>query len=404
MTVQTLEPPDIVGAVSLGKCYRYDQRPAEQLRRLLRRHAPPVTEFWALRDVTLRVRRGESWGLIGRNGAGKSTLLKLIAGVTAPTQGTLAVHERLGALLELGAGFHPEYSGRDNAYLAAAMLGVSSRELQERLRAIEDFAELGDAFERPVRTYSSGMFMRLAFAVATEIEPAILIADEVLAVGDEPFQKRCIRRIESFLADGGTLLFCSHSMYHVRKLCRYALWIDHGRVRASGPVGEVVEAYENHLRAIETEGESAAAEATRGPQDAASTSRVAGMTLRRSDGAEATEFRMGETLTLAIEIETPPGHDEVPVVAVGCVRNDGFGVYGVFSDMDGVEPVRIASLRFRITYELVEIELLPGEYVLRAHTLDAAGLRMFDTVERAFTVRGDTRELGICRLRHRWST
>ena len=400
MTSPPSEKTDLITALGLGKCYRHTEGGNSRLRQLFGRPGTGARELWALRDVTLRVGRGESWGLIGRNGAGKSTLLKLIAGVTAPTRGTIVVRERIGALLDLGAGFHPEYSGRDNAYLAAAMLGFSARELRERLRAIEEFAELGEAFTRPVRTYSSGMFMRLAFSVATAIEPAILVADEVLAVGDEPFQRRCIRRIESFLAGGGTLLFCSHSMYHVRKLCRHALWLDHGRPRACGPASEVVEAYENYLRALEADGGDIA---TAPRVDAAFQSRVVSATVARVGGPETSEFRMGESLAVTIEVETAAGDDEVPVVAVGCVRNDGVPVYGVFSDVDGVDPMRIAPRRFRMTYELVELELLPGEYTLRVHVLDAAALRLFDTLERTFTVRGETREIGVCRLRHRWS-
>jgi lipopolysaccharide transport system ATP-binding protein len=394
------DPDEIVTALDVGKRYRHHEGPGDRLRELLGRTRDGGRDFWALRNVTLRVARGESWGVIGLNGAGKSTLLKLVAGVTTPTEGTLAVRERVGALLELGAGFHPEYSGRDNAYLAAAMLGLPGRELREHLRAIEEFADLGEAFERPVRTYSSGMFMRLAFSVATAVEPTILVADEVLAVGDEPFQRRCIRRVESFLAGGGTLLFCSHSMYHVRKLCRRALWLDHGRARASGATAEVVEAYENHLRALEASGEESGA---RRP-DAGFQSRVVAGTLARGSGPSGSAFHMGETLAVTIEVETAPGDDEVPVVAVGCVRNDGTAVYGVFSDTDGVEPVRVAPRRFRITYELLELELLPGEYTLRLHVLDASALRMFDTLELPFAVRGETRELGVCRLRHRWSS
>ncbi len=390
----------VVTVSGVGKCYRHYDRPGDRLRGLFRAERGR-RELWALRDVDFLVRRGESWGLIGLNGSGKSTLLKLIAHVTVPTRGTVTVRERVGALLELGAGFHAEYSGRDNAYLAAAMLGFGRHELEERLRAIEEFAELGDAFDRPVRTYSTGMFMRLAFSVATAVDPPILIADEVLAVGDEPFQKRCIRRMERFLADGGTLLFCSHSMYHIRKLCGRALWLEQGTTRGSGRAVDVVGAFEDHVRALEAARDVERAAVPHA--DSASYSRVVSATISGGSRRATAEFGMGDTIRVAIEVETPDGDADVPVIAVGCVRNDGVAVYGVFTDMDGVEPVRVSARRFQIACELLDVELLPGTYTLRVHVLDAAALRMFDTHELPFVVRGETRELGVCRLRHRWS-
>ena len=217
-------------------------------------------DFWALRDVNLHLEAGQSCGIVGRNGSGKSTLLKLISGVTRPSSGTVEVAGRVGALLELGTGFHPEYTGRENIYFSAAMLGLEGAETEALAPEIIAFAELADFIDQPVKTYSSGMYMRLGFAVATSIRPDILITDEVLAVGDEAFQKKCIRRMEAFLDQGNTLLFCSHSMYHVQKLCQKAVWLDHGQVRAWGGAAEVTLAFEDYLRELEAREEEQQAE------------------------------------------------------------------------------------------------------------------------------------------------
>ena len=199
--------------------------------------------FRALDGVSFDLGRGESLGVIGENGAGKSTLLKIICGVVRPTRGTATVNGRVGALLELGSGFHPEYTGLANIELAAALLGLAPDEIAGKRDEIIAFADLGEHIGDPIKHYSSGMVVRLGFAVATALSPDILITDEVLAVGDESFQKKCIRWIERYLADGGTLLMCSHSMYHIQKLCRAAVWLKDGRVERYGPAADVTQAY-----------------------------------------------------------------------------------------------------------------------------------------------------------------
>ena len=243
------------------------------------------------------------------------------------------------------------------------------------------------------------MYMRLGFAVATSIRPDILITDEVLAVGDEAFQKKCIRRMEAFLDQGKTLLFCSHSTYHVRKLCRDALWLDCGRVRAWGGATEVTFAFEDYLRELEAQD----AQRPEAPleADASLPSRLRQVRLLDGDNRETGVFDMGDTVRLEIIAETPDGIP--PVIATGLVRNDKTAIYGVFSDMDKVEPQRLDAQTFRVVYELYDLSLLPGSYTLRAHVLDPPALRMFDTVEKDFSVRGESRELGLCRLPHRWT-
>jgi len=205
------------------------------------RGAPQV--FQALDEVSFDLAAGESLGIIGENGAGKSTLLKIVAGVITPTRGVVESRGRVGALLELGSGFHPEYSGIANIDLAAALLGLTRAEIAAKRDEIIAFADIGEHIYDPIKHYSSGMVVRLGFAVATALTPDILITDEVLAVGDESFQKKCVAWMERYLVGGGTLLLCSHSMYHIQKLCRAALWLKDGRVERYGAAAEVSQAY-----------------------------------------------------------------------------------------------------------------------------------------------------------------
>ena len=390
----------VVSAIGLSKRYKLYNRPLDRIKEVLsisgRNHHK---EFWALRNVSLRIAPGESYGVIGRNGAGKSTLLKVIAGVTRPSNGQAHVSGRVGALLELGTGFHPDYTGRENIYFATAMVGLEEQETDAIVPEIISFTELDEFIDQPVKTYSSGMFMRLGFAVAMSAKPDILITDEVLAVGDEAFQKKCIRRMEQFLQDGRTLIFCSHSMYHVRKLCGKAVWLDKGEIRASGGAVSVTHAFEDYLRGLDNNAFTSADESRSAPA-LAGYSVLQTVRLLNARNEEGSVFDMGDVARLEIVAETPD--DSEPVIAVGCVRNDNTAIYGIFSDIDAVRPKRIRRGSYRIVYEVYDLSLLPGTYTFRAHVLDTSGLRMFDTVEKEFTVRGNTREIGICRLPHRW--
>lgn len=200
-------------------------------------------DFWALKDVSFEVSRGEVVGVIGRNGAGKSTLLKILSRITHPSEGEVRLRGRVGALLEVGTGFHPELTGRDNIYLNGALLGMKRADIRRRFDAIVEFAEIGQFIDTPVKHYSSGMYMRLAFSVAAHLEPELLIIDEVLAVGDAVFQQRCLRKMDDLSRGGRTVLFVSHSMPAIRGLCSRAIWMDTGRVRMDGPVDRVTTEY-----------------------------------------------------------------------------------------------------------------------------------------------------------------
>jgi lipopolysaccharide transport system ATP-binding protein len=348
--------------------------------------------FRALDDVSFDLAPGASLGIIGENGAGKSTLLKIVAGVIKPTRGSVVVNGRIGALLELGSGFHPEYTGLANIDLAAALLGLAPAEIAAKRDAIIEFADLGEHIGDPIKHYSSGMVVRLGFAVATALDPDVLITDEVLAVGDESFQKKCIAWIEGFLAGGGTLLLCSHSMYHVRKLCRDALWLKDGHVMRHGDAPAVTQAY---LAWHEEKSAQTKSPIPHKVASAAGVYAVQSLVLEPGD-----TLAHGASLAVSGDVYSPDGR--APVVLVGIVRADGTPVYGVSTDMDRVAPAKVDAHTFRFALEFPRLALLPGKYVLRAHALDPEGVRLFDHVERPLVVTGDAREFGMVKLPHTW--
>jgi lipopolysaccharide transport system ATP-binding protein len=234
-----------VMASNLGKMYLLYKRPEDRLKqsilgRLGRNYA---RSFWALRNITMEVRHGEVLGIVGRNGSGKSTLLQVIAGILQPTEGLLQVNGRLAALLELGAGFNPEFTGRENIFLNGATLGLSEKEMRSKLDAIIDFAQIGQFIDQPVKLYSSGMYVRLAFSIATSVDPEVLIIDEALAVGDAYFQQKCYRRMREFKQSGKAILFVTHDAGAVKSLCDRAVWLEDGELRQMGDPGEVVSEY-----------------------------------------------------------------------------------------------------------------------------------------------------------------
>jgi len=355
-----------------------------------------VHVFRALDAVSFEIAERASVGIIGENGAGKSTLLKIVAGVSRPTRGTVNVRGRVAALLELGAGFHPEYSGLANIDLAAALLGIVPSEIAAKRDEIIAFADIGEHIHEPIKHYSSGMVVRLGFAVATALRPDILITDEVLAVGDESFQKKCLAWMEDFLTSGGTLLLCSHSMYHIQKLCRVAMWLKDGRVERFGPAADVCQAYLAYH-----EEKSAAIKRPPGVSDAAAASSAGYYVLKSFEMKSGESVPERAALLVAGEVYSPDGRS--PVILVGIVRADGTPVYGVATDMDGVVPRQLSVNLYTFEIEFPSLPLLPGKYFVRVHVLDPEGVRMFDTLEKPLVVTGTSRELGLVRIEHRWN-
>jgi lipopolysaccharide transport system ATP-binding protein len=403
----------LVRVEGVSKIYPRVHHPGERLRAFaaLLAGREPDAGARVLSDVSLEVFRGESVGIIGENGAGKSTLLKVLTGVISPSRGSVEVNARVAALLELGAGFQPDFSGIDNVRMKAALLGMNARQLERKLDEILDFADIGDYVHEPVKHYSSGMVVRLGFAVVAAADPQLLITDEVLAVGDESFQKKCIRWIENFLERGNTLLLVSHSMYLVQKLCQRALWLHQGEARQIGGVFPVTQAYlawheeknaaeRRHRSAVQGEGGLYRVAAFRlpGHADGQATDGQA------TDG-QATDTGVaipaGGDLDAELILHSPDGR--APVALLGVMRADGTPVYGVASDFDGVAAERVDEQHFRFRIHFERLPLLPGSYSIRGHAMDPEGLRLCDTAEIRFSVSGESRELGMVRLPHRWS-
>ena len=363
----------------------------------LLRGQEPKDGALVLDDISLDIRAGESLGIIGENGAGKSTLLKILTRVISPSRGTMKGKPRMAALLELGAGFQPEFSGLDNVRMKGALLGMSPKEVEEKLDQILDFADIGEYINEPVKHYSSGMVVRLGFAVVTASNPELLITDEVLAVGDESFQRKCVRWIEEYLAEGNTLLMVSHSMYMVQKLCQKALWIHHGKAHEYGEVFDVTQSY---LAYHETRIAKEKAQRDKEAIDAGMY-RLETFEFSGNPGETDRVLEQGDDLELNLVVYSPDGR--APAVLVGIVRADGTPIYGVASEVEGAVPRQVDQNHFAITIRFDQLPLLPGNYAVRGHAMDPGGMRLCDTHELRFRMRGESRELGFVRLDHHWT-
>jgi lipopolysaccharide transport system ATP-binding protein len=355
------------------KWYRVYASPFERVKRLVGGRSRHL-DFQALDGVSFRVGRGEAVGLIGENGAGKSTLLKLVAGTTAPTAGTITVDGSVAAILELGAAFHPEFTGRDNAILYGALVGLDADQMTARLPAIIEFAELGRFIDHPVKSYSTGMAMRLAFAVATHVDPDVLVIDEALAVGDGYFQKKCVDRILQIKQRGTTILFCSHAMYYVTMFCDRAVWLHRGRVESHGAAHEVVDAYERHLLLRDKRRLEEPTETVPSDGSARKVGRVADVRVShspgRSDGTVDLTFELDLESTLA---------EERYHVGLSLDTLDGKCVLAEATFLDGREPLA-GSSRYTATLEIPGLALAGGTFSVTAYLLDETGLHVHDQV------------------------
>jgi lipopolysaccharide transport system ATP-binding protein len=368
-----------------------------------RRHAakelPPSAALWVLRDVDFALAHGQSLGVIGRNGAGKSTLLRIVAGVARPSAGRIETHARLACLLDLGVGFHSLETGRDNAETTLVLqAGLSRREARRRLREIEEFAEIGEFFDRPIRTYSDGMRLRLAFATITVLDPEVLVTDEILAVGDEAFQQRCNLWFDRFLGRGGGLVLCSHDLMQIQRLCDRTLWLDGGGIRELGDSRDVVRHYREAMGTAAAGGEEGGGQAGH----AHAVGLVAGLAFEvvdlrlEDDGGHAVrDLSPDATVVVTADVHAPAG---VPQICIGITRADMTPVFGVSSDMDEAVPRQIDSALYRYRLRFPRLPLTAGAYRLRAHAMDETGTRLYDTVELTFSVAGDDEDAGLVRL------
>ena len=380
--------------------------------RSLTRGLKPEEAIAALEDIDFTVARGEAFGIIGGNGSGKSTLLKLVAGMLKPTSGRITVAGRVAALIELGAGFHPEISGRENVFINGAVLGLTRKQIERRYADIVEFSGLGDFMEEPVKNYSSGMYVRLGFAVAVHTDPEVLLVDEVLAVGDEAFAHRCLRRIEEFLASGRTLLLVSHSLDLVEGVCDRVLWVENGRQRLVGEPRRVIDAYRQEVAAQEGEEHRAARKEREQAGEEVSEelrwgSREAEITSIRllAAGEERYNVETGEDVVFEIRARAgQPLEDFVFGVAVSTPR--GFEVWGTNTDIEGYVSGRFEG-EATVRLACPGMRLGPGEYVVdvAVHSKEGAP---YDYQRRALsftvTARTGTGGVGVYFPEHRWET
>ncbi|HYT67115.1 MAG TPA: ABC transporter ATP-binding protein [Vicinamibacterales bacterium] len=407
------------------------------LSRSLIKNLRPDETFTALNDISLTVPKGRTLGVIGRNGSGKSTLLKLVAGITKPSSGTVKVNGRISALIELGAGFHPEISGRENVFINGIMLGLSKREVTERFDDIVEFAEMRDFIDAPVKTYSSGMYMRLGFAVAIHVDPEILLVDEVLAVGDEGFTHKCLDKFAEFKRRGKTILLVTHSLGMVERFCDEALWLDAGRIKGSGDPKRIVGAYvtdverreEQELAATDAKARDGANAVIVSPDEPASavlpdnpveTGSAEGDMFRAAEGrwgsreieithvdfigADAQPghvFHSGERLDVKIRMRAPLPVDDF-VVGIGIFNADGTCCYGTNTYIEELAPESISG-DSEATFTIESLDLVEGTYKVDVaiHKIDGYPYD-YHRLLHTFRVKSRVKDVGIYRPRHSW--
>jgi ABC-type polysaccharide/polyol phosphate transport system ATPase subunit len=370
----------------------------------------PEASVAALKSVSFAVDRGEAFGIIGRNGSGKSTLLKLISGILKPTSGRIHVGGRIAALIELGAGFHPEITGRENIYINGIMLGLTRKEIDARFASIVDFSGIGPFIDQPVKTYSSGMYVRLGFAVAVHVDPDILLIDEVLSVGDEEFSAKCVAKIQEMKYRGVTLVFVTHQLDQVRNLCDRALWLDHGEIKS---IGDPVRVVDEYLQNVSSGGQAAAAavqpkQEPEKPKEATEEERwgsgevvLKRVALTDDKGRELVALGPGAGATIDIDVEVRAPQDDF-VFGIGIYHADGTCVYGTNTDLEGLAPERLDA-DGRVRFVMPSLDLVAGTYRLDAavHTRNGRAFDYRRGVLR-FVVGARVHDIGVYRPKHQW--
>jgi ABC-type polysaccharide/polyol phosphate transport system ATPase subunit len=377
----------------------------------------PDEKFPALQGVSFAVPQGTTYGIIGRNGSGKSTALKLVAGITKPTTGTVNVQGRISALIELGAGFHPEISGRENVFINGIMLGLTKREVAKRFDEIVEFAELKNFIDAPVKTYSSGMYMRLGFAVAIHVDPDVLLVDEVLAVGDEGFTHKCLDKFGEFKRRGKTILLVTHSLNLVEKFCDDALWLDHGSVRGAGDPKRVIDAYltdverseERELAAAGAKAEETAAEPAPADMARAVEGRwgsreieITSVTVTGASGEPAHIFQSGERMAVHLKVRAEHPTSDF-VFGIGLYNAEGVTCYGTNTLLEELEPVEMHG-DGEVTFAIDSLDLVDGTYKLDVAVHKRDGYPYdYHRLLYTFRVKSRTPDVGIYRPHHTWT-
>ena len=417
MSFNIVDPEPAIKAANLSKCYQLYQHPKDRLKQFLWPHQwlgsrAFFREVRALHDVNLTVMPGEVVGIVGQNGSGKSTLLQLVCGTLTPTSGEVKVNGRIAALLELGAGFNPEFSGRENILMSSVIMGLSQTEIDDRMEDIIDFSGVRDFIDQPVKTYSSGMYVRLAFSVAINVDPDILVIDEALSVGDGAFARKSFARIMQMRDAGKTILFCSHSLFQVESLCARTIWINHGRVMMDGDSAGVVTAYQAFLDRNTANSASEAPAiptsstiATESTEQPAGTARLLKVKLQEIDtGAQHAIIMSGESnVQVSIAFASDPLLP-CPNVAMTLQTPDGRTIASAATWEDQFMLERTAEGMGEVSLKLDQIPLLKGDYLINIYLMCERGIHIYDTAVAAATlqVKQSGRLQGYFAIPHRW--
>jgi ABC-type polysaccharide/polyol phosphate transport system ATPase subunit len=368
-----MSTPSVIAADAVSKRFRlYHERNQSLKAAFLRRRRAHYEEFWALRDVSLDVPRGATFGLIGENGSGKTTLLKCMAKILRPDKGTIATEGKISALLELGAGFHPELSGKENVFLNGSILGLSKRQLTDRFDEIVEFAGLEHFIDTPVKNYSSGMYVRLGFSVAINVDPDILLIDEVLSVGDAEFQRKCLEKFEELRTRGKTVVIVSHALDSVRNLCDSAAWLDHGVLRRVGPANKVIDEYltESHEDRVD--------DGQHGTRWGSGEARLERIELLDSAGQPVKRVRTGDPMTIRFHYQVDETIEK-PVFGLAIWALDGVRVTGPATRDGGLVPDRLdAGAEGHVDLRIDRLLLLPGTYDVSCSIHNSAGTHLWD--------------------------
>ena len=386
-------PETVIRVSDVSKRFRIEKDKSLKERLVLRKaNRVPVEDFWALRNVSFDLDAGATLGLIGHNGSGKSTLLKTVGGILTPTSGFVEKRGRIAALLELGAGFHPDLTGRENVYLNASILGLSKAQTDRYFDAIVDFSGIEQFIDTQVKFYSSGMYVRLAFAVAVHVDPEILLVDEVLAVGDEPFQRKCLERIKSFQREGRTIVFVTHSLDQTRELCNRVILLEHGLVVVDGPPTDAIRTYRERYAIAEPEDDE--------PDEGTGELTITGVEVVGADGAPCKEFVPGDDVHVQLEVTA---HQPVEQWVCGIeIRNQiDTLVFGTNSELLGCALPPLTSGVQRLRFTLPQIPMTEGSYAVTAAVHPPDPTREFHRLDRVagFSVRSETDQTGVVFLR-----
>lgn len=390
--------------------------------RLLFRNRNRYEERQVLKGISFDIKKGESVGIIGENGSGKSTLLKLMSRIIYPDKGTIEINGRVSSLIELGAGFHPDMSGRENIYTNASIFGLKRKEIDDRLDEIIAFSELEEFIDNPVRTYSSGMYMRLAFSVAINVDADVLLIDEILAVGDVRFQSKCFNKLREIKRKGTTIVIVSHSLGQIEQICDKSIWLHQGAIKKYGSPRDVHPEYMEFMskkkQKSETEYDTTIAiesvvtetqeQGSIERQEYANINRwgnkyveIIDVTIKDKDGKEIYEFKTGDEMNINIEyrVNTPVKN---PVIGIGIFRNDGIHCYGTNTNAEYIRDINLRE-KGKIVFNIIKNNLLDGEYLLDVAIHDEDGFA-YDYIKgvKSFHVHNTMQDIGVIRLEHKW--